>query len=70
MEKPNNQVAVEITNQMIYEEIQNIKACINGNGKKGLRQTIGELAVSVRLQWGFISFIMVALVGGAIKLFM
>ena len=70
MENPKDNVVYEITNEMIYNEIQQIKTCINGNGKKVLKQVIGELALSVKLQWGFISFIMLAIVGGAIKLFM
>lgn len=61
---------VTISNKMIYDEIQKINACLNGNGKKGLKQIIEGLSINVKLQWGFISFIMLALVGGAIKLFM
>ena len=66
----NEQPALVITNFMVWEKICKIEEAINGNGKKGIKEVLAELCLSVRVQWGFISFIILALVGGAIKLFL
>ena len=60
-EECNNQDFVKITNKDIYDMICSIKETIDGNGKKGLKEKISNNALNIKIQYGLVSILVIAI---------
>ena len=60
-EKCNNEKFIEITNKDIYDMICSIKETIDGNGKKGLKEKISNNALNIKIQYGLVSILVLAI---------